>query len=514
MTNVEEDAGTAVITVLRLGDTSGTSSIQYATSDTTATAGSDYTAVSGTLNFAANQASQTISIPISDDFDLEANETIAITLSNPVGAILGTQNTTVAKILDNDPGNFIQETVVQGLNQPTAFRWAPDGRMYVAQKQGTVLVYGSDGTLQSTFIDISAEVNDASDRGLLDIELHPNFPVTPWVYLLYVYEDPNQLASSGNAAPDGNGNRVSRMIRVDADPATNFATAIPGSEVVILGNNSTWANISHPEKDSTGDVTIPPSCAPDGTLTDCLPVDSRSHAIGTVKFSNDGLSLFVSVGDGTSFGIVDPRSTRVQDVNSLSGKILRIDPDTGQGFTNNPFYDGDTASNASRVYSYGLRNPFRFALHPVTGEPFIGDVGWTKWEEVNTGAGENFGWPYYEGGSGLSLQTNGYQDLPEAQAFYAIGEPVQEPIHARPHSDGATAIIMGDFYTGNTFPSVYHDALFFADVNEGSIDFITFDGQGNPEPVRSFANGISGIVHMATGPDGNSVLHQHFERKN
>ncbi len=272
---------------------------------------------------------------------------------------------------------------------------------------------------------------------------------------------------------------------------------------MILGANSTWANISQPDQDSTGNPSIPPSCGPGGTLQDCLPLDSRSHAVGTVKFSNDGTSLFVSVGDGTSFGIVDPRSVRVQDKNSLSGKILRIDPLNGDAIGDNPFHDGDAKSNISKVYSYGLRNPFRFALHPVTSEPFIGDVGWTKWEEVNTGAGANFGWPYYEGGSGLSLQTNGYKDLPESQAFYASGEPVQEAIHSRPHSDGATALIMGDFYTGTTFPSVYHDALFFADVNEGSIDFITFNAQGDPEPVRSFANGISGIVHMATGPDGN-----------
>jgi glucose/arabinose dehydrogenase len=48
---------------------------------------------------------------------------------------------------------------------------------------------------------------------------------------------------------------------------------------------------------------------------------------------------------------------------------------------------------------YGLRNPFRFTLHPVTREPYIGDVGWNAWEEINTGKGANFGWPCYEGGA-------------------------------------------------------------------------------------------------------------------
>jgi hypothetical protein len=92
VTNVDESAGTAQVTVLRLGDTSGTSSVQYATSEDTATAGSDYADVSGVLNFAVDETSKTISIPISDDSDLESTETIDITLSNPTGAILGTQS--------------------------------------------------------------------------------------------------------------------------------------------------------------------------------------------------------------------------------------------------------------------------------------------------------------------------------------------------------------------------------------------------------------------------------------
>ncbi len=504
--NVDEAAGTALVTVLRFGDTSGTSSVQYATSDGSATAGSDYTAVSGTLNFAIDETSQTILIPISDDLDLEENETINLTLSSPTGGILGTQSSTIVKILDDDPGDFTQESFVAGLNAPTTFEFAADGRLFVAQKEGTVLVYSSAGTLEGTFIDISAEVNNRADRGLLGFALHPNFlnPATAYAYLLYTYDPPETQGLTGLAGPDGAGNRVARMIRVTADLNGPFPTAIPGTEMVILGAASTWANISEPGMDSTGDPSIPPSCAPDGTLQDCLPADSRSHTIGTVKFSPDGSSLFVSNGDGTSFGIVDPRTVRVQDKNSLSGKILRIDPITGAGFTDNPFYDlVDVNSNQSKVYSYGLRNPFRFAIQPVTGEPYIGDVGWTKWEEINTGEGANFGWPYYEGGSGVSLQTEGYRNLPEAIAFYASGELVEASIYARPHSDGATAIIMGDFYTGSTFPTVYHDALFFADVNEGSIKFMTFDGGGNPEPVRNFANGIPGIVQMITGPDGN-----------
>ncbi len=207
LTNVDEDGGTASVTVLRLGDTSGTSSIQYATSDGTATT-SDYTAVSGTLYFANNEASKTISIPITDDSDLEANETIILTLSNPTGAILGTQNTSVTKILDNDPGNFIQETVISGLNEPTTFEWTADGRMFVAQKHGQVLVYSAGGTLTNEFIDLSTEVNAKSDRGLLGMappsQLSSNALGIPALRLRSTRDDwPNRQRRCGRVGEPG-----------------------------------------------------------------------------------------------------------------------------------------------------------------------------------------------------------------------------------------------------------------------------------------------------------------------
>jgi hypothetical protein len=168
----------------------------------------------------------------------------------------------------------------------------------------------------------------------------------------------------------------------------------------------------------------------------------------------------------------------------------------------NPFYDMDhPESNRSKIYSLGLRNPFRFALHPQTSEPYIGDVGWSNWEEVNTGRGANFGWPFYEGGSGVSLPTNGYQDLQVAQDFYASGVPTQAAIHARSHNDGAVAMTMGDFYTGTTYPSLYHNSLFLADVLEGTVDVLTFDALGEVSGNYRFADNIPGIAQMKMGPD-------------
>ncbi|HEX8180914.1 MAG TPA: Calx-beta domain-containing protein [Pyrinomonadaceae bacterium] len=100
---VNESRTSATITVTRTGTTTGAASLAYATSDGTATAGSDYTATAGTLNFASGEASKTFTVAISNDTEAEPNETVQLTLSNPsAGATLGTQSTATLTIIDND----------------------------------------------------------------------------------------------------------------------------------------------------------------------------------------------------------------------------------------------------------------------------------------------------------------------------------------------------------------------------------------------------------------------------
>ncbi len=286
------------------------------------------------------------------------------------------------------PAGFSSDLFIGGLNLPTAIAFAPNGKVFIAQKDGHIRVW-NNGTLQSAdFLDLSSQVNNNGDRGLLGIAVHPNFPTAPYVYLLFTHDPPTITA-------DGSGARVSRLIRVSADAGNNFNTAILNSAVVLLGSNSIAANIGDPN--SNDGV---PSCQNingfTGYVPDCLPSDSNTHSIGTVVFGQDG-ALYVGNGDGASANYVDTRALRALDVGSLAGKILRIDPITGQGLVDNPFYSGDLTSNQSKVYSLGLRNPFRFTINPPDGKPYIGDVGWGTWEEINTGRGVNFGWPCYEG---------------------------------------------------------------------------------------------------------------------
>ncbi|MBW4613498.1 MAG: PQQ-dependent sugar dehydrogenase [Desmonostoc vinosum HA7617-LM4] len=526
---LNEDDGLATLKVTR-GKSSEAASVKYTTTDGTAKVGTDYQAVSGTLNFDPGIRSQIISIPITKDTIGETNESFNVKFTNPVGVGLNLQNLATISIIDDDPGNLTLETVVSGLNLPTSFEWTPDGdRLYIAEKGGVVRVFEDGKLLAKPFIDISGQVNSVSDRGLLDLAVHPDFPDNPYIYLLFTY-DPPEVYNNTNPntvldGPDAKGNRAARLIRVTADSATNYTTVVPGSEVVLLGKNSIWENISRPDGNST-DIKLDNKLnyAPSGIINsqtgkrfanmqdyldnldkvvnieDYLATDSESHSVGTVSFGTDG-SLFVSLGDGTSYNRVDARAIRVQDLNNLSGKILRIDAMTGKGLSDNPFYDGNSDSNRSRVYNYGLRNPFRFTIDPRTNTPYIGDVGWKTWEEANTGRGANFGWPYYEGADGFNLQQPEYSTLPSAQASYTSGEIITAPIYAYKHV-GANAIVVGDFYLGNSLPSIYQGALFIGDPSKGTIDSLTLSDDGKVTSVKRFASGLNSPVQINAGPDG------------
>jgi glucose/arabinose dehydrogenase len=514
---VTEDSTSVTINLTR-GDASLDASVDFTTIDGTATAGSDYTSLSGTVFFAAGETTKAVTLAIEDDTVGEPNEDFSVRFSNPVNLTLDNGNTSKVTIFDNDPGSFVRENYITGLTQPTAFARTPDDSlMFISEKSGIIKVAQGTNVLPTPFIDLSAEVNDVRDRGLLSIAVHPDFfNGSPYVYASYTYDPPeafqNQNPNTDLDDPDGTGNRPSRVVRITADAATGYTTAVAGSQTVIVGTNSTWANTSRPDGNSTGNINIPESGRnPDGSyIRDYLKTDSESHSIGHLAFGLDG-ALYISNGDGTSYAQVDPRTASVLNVDNLYGKILRIDPITGEGLSDNPFYDGDPNSNRSKVWNLGLRNPFRFTIQPDTGTPFIGDVGWKTWEEVNIGdRGANFGWGAYEGGvdaSGnpASLIQPEYDaaDIPEIEAFYQSGQTVTAPIYARNHADGARAIVMGDFYEGTSFPSIYQDALFIADVNEGTVDALILDDRNQVTEVRRFDSGVRSIVFIESGPDSN-----------
>lgn len=429
----------------------------------------------------------------------------AILLIGGLAVLAGSQ---AAQAVTSYPPGFTSQAVVTSLTAPIAIDWAPDGRMFIAEKSGIVRIYQNGILLADPFVDLSGEVNDTWDRGLLDLAVHPNFPTQPYVYLLYTYDPPGLPGEPGwPEGPDGYGERVSRLVRVTADGNQGYNRALPGSQIVLLGTNSTLDNIADPY--DPGGASGVASCEAGGVpVQDCLPSDSPSHAIGSVLFAPDG-SLFVSHGDGSGWTAPQTRTLRALNLDSLAGKVLRINPETGQGYGDNPFYDGDLNSNRSKVWAYGLRNPFRVTLDPVSGQPYVGDVGWGTWEEVNTGRGENFGWPCYEGDdTGSAVQgTFAYNPATEAtcQALYAQGaDAVQAPWYAYAHSGAGASITGLAFYTATVYPPTYQGALFIADYDRGWIKYLTRAANGTAVE-HDFAQDVvssGGIVQLVLGPDG------------
>lgn len=406
------------------------------------------------------------------------------------------------------PSGFSTEEVVSGLNQGVAFAFAPGGRAFIAEKGGVVRVAENGVLRKEPFIDLSAQVNHYQARGLLGFALHPGFPQQPYAYLLYTYDPPELQGRTGLAGPDNAGARVARLLRVTADAARDYAVAVPGSERVLLGKNSTLSTIGNPAARNSSVL----SCGPLGRpIQDCIPSDEISHTVGGLRFGPDGM-LFVSIGDGSNFLKVDSAALRAQELDSLAGKLLRIHPETGRGLPDNPFFDGDPDSNRSKVLNYGLRNPFRFALHPQTGLPLIGDVGWNTWEEVNAGRGRNFGWPCFEGGSGRVLQQGGYRALPQCGALYAGAQATAPALYAYVHGTGSSSVQVGDVYTGTRYPAVYHGALFVNDFNQGRIRTLHFGPGGDLATAADFAT-EPGVVQMGMGPGGDLYLLNIYDGK-
>lgn len=375
-------------------------------------------------------------------------------------------------VLGGTPGAFFAETVVEGLNRPTDFAFAPDGRIFIAEKNGRVRIFKDGEPLPVSFLEVFA--NTIEERGLIGLALDPDFETNGFVYIFYTV----RIFESNPEGP-----KTGRVIRVTADGDV----AAPGSAVVLLGS-------------VVGDLQSP-SCGDFPPGTDCIPQDAWFHVGGGMRFGSDG-KLYIATGDGGQVPFDTP--LRAQDLDSLAGKMLRINPD-GSAPPDNPFFTGDPEANRSKVWAYGLRNPFRFGLQPGTNTPFIGDVGTDVWEEINVGAGENFGWPCYEGPE----QVPDYTTSVVCQDLEAAGTAVF-PLFAYPNTNGA-AVIGGLFAQGASYPPEFQDAYFFADCIQGSIHALKVDESNNLVAGGGTAmTGAGCTVDFEIGPQGDIYFLSHF----
>jgi glucose/arabinose dehydrogenase len=181
------------------------------------------------------------------------------------------------------PAGFQEEVVFSGLSNPTAVRFADDGRVFVAEKRGVINVFDSlSDPTPTVFADLNVNVYNFWDRGLLGMALAPNFPSDPYVYVLYTYD--HQLGSAAPAPRWGTPGVYSDPCPTPPGPTTD-GCVVSGrlSRLQASGNQMTGAE----------QVLVEDWCQ-----------QYPSHSIGTVEFGRDG-ALYASGGDGASFGFAD-----------------------------------------------------------------------------------------------------------------------------------------------------------------------------------------------------------------
>jgi len=392
------------------------------------------------------------------------------------------------------PDGFVLEPIGSGWQSPVALRWLDERRLLVAERDGRVW-FVEDDQRRNLVYDIAGETLINGDRGLLGLAVHPGFDAQGgWLYLLLVVD-----RSGGDSAALA----FSRLIRlwIEPDGAGNLV-ALPQTREHLLGD--AW---------STG-----------------IPSCHLSHTIGSLHFLSDG-SLVTTTGDNahydsTDAGGQDPncfsegRTPPDQDVGSyrsqydhtLCGKVLRLDPETGQGLADNPYFTGDPDALLSRVYARGLRNPFRTTLVPGTGPRealLISDVGWNTWEEINLAlGGENFGWPCFEGDA----------PQPEYQAADVHGLcGGVEAAHTRPllawHHNLSPTGFRGNcasglcVYTGDRYPEVYRGRLFFSDYGKGWMRAARLGPGYEVESSLGFARDLPGPVELVAQPGTGDLVY-------
>jgi|GEM_PF-927571 len=426
------------------------------------------------------------------------------------------------------------------LNLPTVVRFAPDGRVFVAEQGGVVKEFDSlaDPT-PTTVLDISGELARSRDRGLLGMALDPNFTTKPYLYISFTY---NHVLGDPAAAPKW------PTWGCPDPPGPDGCTVSGRLSRFLIGAN----NVAGPEQ----------------PLIEAWCQQFDSHSIGAIQFGADG-KLYLSGGDGANwdgadygeYGGVHPDSLfplhyptpanpcgdppggvgaymagwtnseggflRAQSMRRpanepilLNGTIVRVDPDTGNALPDNPNASA-ADTNARRIVAYGLRNPFRFTIRPGTNDLWIGDVGQGWKEEINRVANplaptQNYGWPCYEGPDVQA--TTQSLNLNSCNALYAQGPAaVSSPVFAYQHGvalvtqgtdtcapNQGSAVSAVSFYEGNTYPSKYKGALFFGDYVRNCLWAMLPGTDGLPDgsKVETFQTGTGTPVDLEIGPGG------------
>ncbi len=407
-----------------------------------------------------------------------------------------TYNSTLhAQLPDSLKNKFQQVNLLTGLKNATTMKFAPDGRIFILDRYGEVLIYKTDTqtALSAGTIPVFHELED----GLLGLAFDPDFLNNDFVYIYY--------------SPSGlNANRVSRF-KMDGDDLNQL------SEVVMLE----W------ETSRT----------------------AKFHSGGGLDFDSQG-NLYIATGDNTGYDNPYAAWNETEsdhsaeksssNTNDLRGKILRIKPQPDGTYTipsGNLFPEG-TPLTKPEIYVMGARNPYRIFVDKT-------NTDWLFWGEVGPDANEanalgpegldemnltksagNYGWPYFSGDNNQAYQipyrtpSPYYNDpaAPENTSVWNTGATVLPPAQPawieffhKSYFAGPRYYHDANLTDEQRFPEELDEAFFYYDFNTSKIWTVTMDAQGNILTDEPFAPSIfpttaDGFIDMAFGPDGKMYI--------
>jgi glucose/arabinose dehydrogenase len=346
------------------------------------------------------------------------------------------------------------------LERPVAVRAVPGTSdiFLVAEQAGRVVAISTSSDEPPHVVmdvrDNTAGFSFHPESGLLGIEISPQFPADPSIFVFYVYHDDSTLET--------------RISRFSTDGAS-FPTANLESEEVIIS----------------------------------LPREIPAHNGGDLHFSLEGL-LYISIGDGACCG--DPHE-RGQDPTNLFAALLRIDVEPSNDLPysipdTNPFV-GNEDGWREEIYAYGLRNPWRFSIDAESGLILLGDVGELAWEEINVIVpGGNYGWNVMEGNDCFVWPPG--SPVPECDPDQFIA-----PVVALDRDQG-NSVTGGVIYRGARRPDLYGHYV-FADWSLGRIYSLELDEDGEPgELTEMLAVGWLHVSAFGTDNTGELIIVDYF----
>ncbi|EGE46572.1 PQQ-dependent sugar dehydrogenase [Streptomyces griseus] len=320
-------------------------------------------------------------------------------------------------------------TEVARAQGPSAGAAGPDDTLWIAERAGTVRVLDDQG-LGAPVLDISAETTTDGERGLLGVAFDKDFA---HFYLSFTDLE-------GTSTVD--------------EIAVEDGRLQPETRRTVLTQTQPYAN----------------------------------HNGGDIKFGPDGY-LYIAFGDGGSGG--DPHGNG-QKLDTLLGKLLRIDPAGGEPYAipaDNPFVDDANAKD--EIWSYGLRNPWRFSFDAGTGDLLIGDVGQSDWEEIDwapagSDGGENYGWSSMEGTHPFRGGTEPANHVP--------------PVYEYDRTGLGCSVTGGFVYRGDALPDL-RGSYVFSDYCDGTLRTLQLE---NGEVTGVGDLGVSGgeVISFAESGDG------------